>query len=260
MPLKYFDLFQGKIDNVKIAIARLRQFEPPEGYYLAFSGGKDSIVLKKLADLAKVKYDIHYNNTTIDPPELIYFIRKHHSDVIFSNPEMPFLRKLETKGFPLRQRRWCCEIYKESGGTGRVVLTGIRWQESARRKKRQLVETCFRDTTKRYLHPIIDWQNTDIWDFISLYHLPYCCLYDQGWKRIGCLFCPMTYKKQRIRECFSYPGYVRAFLRSFARLYAHKKKINYDSVRAWKDGDEMFRWWIAGDQKKPDSDQTVMFE
>lgn len=30
------------VDKVEIAIQRLKSFEPPEGYYLAFSGGKDS--------------------------------------------------------------------------------------------------------------------------------------------------------------------------------------------------------------------------
>ena len=32
----------GTSDKVAIAIQRLRTFVPPEGYYLAFSGGKDN--------------------------------------------------------------------------------------------------------------------------------------------------------------------------------------------------------------------------
>jgi len=39
------------------------------GYYLAFSGGKDSIALYRLAEMAGVKFDAHYSMTTIDPPE-----------------------------------------------------------------------------------------------------------------------------------------------------------------------------------------------
>ena len=49
------------IDKVETAIKRLRTFEPSEGYYLCFSGGKDSVVIKALADMAGVKYDAHYN-------------------------------------------------------------------------------------------------------------------------------------------------------------------------------------------------------
>jgi len=78
-------------DKVEEAIERLRVFEPPEGYFGAFSGGKDSCVIKELAGMVGVKVDWHYNVTTIDPPELIYFIRKHHSDVVWDRPEKPFL-------------------------------------------------------------------------------------------------------------------------------------------------------------------------
>ena len=81
MPLIENDLFNGEINKVNLSIKRLKEFEPKEGYYLAFSGGKDSIVIKKLAEIAGVRFDSHYNNTTIDPPELIYFIRKFHPDV-----------------------------------------------------------------------------------------------------------------------------------------------------------------------------------
>ena len=38
-------------DKVETAIKRFQTFEPPEGYYLAFSGGKDSCVIKALADM-----------------------------------------------------------------------------------------------------------------------------------------------------------------------------------------------------------------
>ena len=79
-------LFGETVDKVEIAIKRLKQFEPPEGYFLAFSGGKDSIVIKKLADMAGVKYDAHYSNTTIDPPELIRFMRQNYKDVDWIQP------------------------------------------------------------------------------------------------------------------------------------------------------------------------------
>lgn len=36
--------------KVETAIERIKTFEPPEGYFLAFSGGKDSVVIKALAD------------------------------------------------------------------------------------------------------------------------------------------------------------------------------------------------------------------
>ena len=141
-------------DLVKVAIDRLQAFCPPEGYYLAFSGGKDSCVIKELADQAGVKYDAHYNVTTIDPPDLVRFIRAYHRDVIFDYPEKPFFRLLVEKGFPLRQARWCCDLLKERGGEGRRVVTGIRWSESQQRATRKTVEHCFKDKSKIYINPI----------------------------------------------------------------------------------------------------------
>lgn len=81
--------FSGK-DKVEVAIDRLKSFEPEEGYHLAFSGGKDSVVIKALADMAQVKYDAHYNLTSVDPPELVQCFRNANR-----RTELLFLRRKE---------------------------------------------------------------------------------------------------------------------------------------------------------------------
>lgn len=254
-------LFGETVDKVKIAIMRLRQFEPPEGYFLAFSGGKDSIVIKQLADMASIKYDAHYNNTTIDPPELVHFIKKYHPDVKIDSPQESLLKRLVKEGFPTRFARWCCKLYKERGGTGRLVITGVRWDESARRKKRKMVEFCWQDKTKRFLNVIIDWEEQDVWEFIRKYKIPYCELYNQGWKRIGCLMCPFIPTRQRIMQTRKYPKYTKAFIRAFTKLYDQRKAKGLHSVSMWKSGEEMFWWWVTNSpSRKRDPDQTVMFE
>lgn len=247
-------------NKISIAIERIQSFVPVEGYYLACSGGKDSIVLKKLTELAQVKFDAHYSFTTIDPPELVKFIKQHHQDVVFDRPEMSFLKRLETRGFPTRQGRWCCEELKEKHGGGRKLLTGIRWEESNDRSKRKLVESCYKDQSKTYVNPIIDWTENEIWEFVELYKLPYCELYDQGFKRIGCLFCPMNYYKRRVEECKRYPKYVKAFINSFEKLYQLRKSQGNNSVDRWSSGEEMFYWWINSAPKKGDrKDQLHLF-
>ena len=131
-------------DKVEVAIDRLKTFEPPEGYYLAFSGGKDSVVIKALADMAGVKYDAHYTNTTVDPPELIHFIKEKHPDVEIVSPKdkdgnyitmWKLIRKKKLP--PFRTTRYCCAVLKESQGYGRMTVTGVRWAESSNRRNNQ---------------------------------------------------------------------------------------------------------------------------
>ena len=243
-------------DKVTMAIQRLQMFEPPEGYFLADSGGKDSCCILELAKMAGVKFEAVYNVTTIDPPELVQFIRKHHPETRFSRPTMPFLRRLLEKGFPIRTKRWCCAEYKERSGSGRRVVTGIRWQESNRRKQRKMVEHCFRDKSKIYVNPIIDWSGADVWSFIRQHKIPYCSLYDEGFKRLGCVMCPMN--RRRKSEAKRWPKMERAFRRAFVKLYeTHKGRPSYT---AWQSGDEMFDWWLSDKPSKKDSGQVVMFE
>ena len=83
----------GVEDKVKNSIEALKTFEPPEGYYVAFSGGKDSVVVKALCDMAGVKYDAHYSVTSVDPPELVRFIKEKYPDVSRDIP-----RSREAKG------------------------------------------------------------------------------------------------------------------------------------------------------------------
>lgn len=52
MSLIDYDFFGAKIDKVQRSIDRIRTFCSPEGYFVAFSGGKDSVVIKALCNMA----------------------------------------------------------------------------------------------------------------------------------------------------------------------------------------------------------------
>ena len=129
-------------DKVDKAIMRLQAYCPKEGYYLCFSGGKDSCVIKALADMAEVKYDAHYNVASVDPPELVRFMKEIHPDVQFEYPRdregnvITMWNLIPKKSMPpTRTVRYCCAALKEQGGKGRLKVTGVRWDESARRKR-----------------------------------------------------------------------------------------------------------------------------
>lgn len=112
----------GKINKVEQAIAKIRLHEPANGYYVAFSGGKDSCVILDLVKRAGVKFDAHINLTTVDPPEVIRFVRQQYPEVTIEKPKMSMKKLIEKKGIlPTRLARYCCAEYKERGGIGRSL-------------------------------------------------------------------------------------------------------------------------------------------
>ena len=111
------------------------------GYYLAFSAGKDSQALYHIAELAGVKFDAHMNLTSVDPPEVIRFVKQAYPEVDLIKPKKSIYQyAIEKQILPTMRVRWCCAEYKENAGAGRVTLIGIRHQESSRRAKRNEVE------------------------------------------------------------------------------------------------------------------------
>jgi len=143
--------------KVNKSIERLKAFEPSEGYYLAFSGGKDSCVCKALLDMAGCKYDAHYRVVGIDPPELVRFIKKHHPDVDFEYPRNKdgkvlsmWTQIVSHKIPPTRLIRYCCKDLKEGGGDGRMLITGVRWEESSNRSNNQGAVTIFDKKAKEF--------------------------------------------------------------------------------------------------------------
>jgi phosphoadenosine phosphosulfate reductase len=256
----------GTVDKVAMAIDRIKTFEPPEGYYVAFSGGKDSVVILDLVKRSGVKFDAHYNITGIDPPELYYFIRDQHPEVQRHRPEVTIWSLIVKKMMPpTRLVRYCCEHLKERGGKDRTVMTGVRWAESNKRSKRRVNEACFRDSRKHYLNPIIDWSDDDVWQYIQDNLVPYCHLYDEGFLRLGCIGCPMAGKK-RVAEFERWPRYKAKYIKAFAAAAANRLKlgnkygVDGDTRFRWGGGEAMFQWWMEDKHPTDDPDQTVMFE
>lgn len=233
----------GTVDKVQNAIDLLRQNEPPEGYYLCFSGGKDSVVAYDLAVRAGVKFDAHHNITTVEPPELMRFIQDYYPDVINDHPPLTMYSLIiKNKIPPLRQIRYCCRELKERGGKGRVKLTGIRAEESSRRAKRPFVD--FWKSGEVHIHPILKWTTDDVWQYIHDNNLHYCSLYDEGFTRIGCVLCPFTNAEKTQRDLQRFPAIADYYRRACRKSFEVNKSVLRKGKQKWTSGDDMFDWWI----------------
>ncbi len=195
-------MINGRWDKVSDAIKEIQAHEPLEGYYVANSGGKDSSVIVDLMSKSGVKFQSYFHLTTVDPPEVIRFIKKYHPSTTITMPPTTMWKLIEKKRMPpTRIARYCCEVFKEGHGEGRIVVLGIRKAESQKRSKRKMLEGCNkRNKNKVYFSPIIYWSTAEVWEYIRTYNVPYCSLYDEGHKRIGCILCAPWQASRGCRE------------------------------------------------------------
>lgn len=233
-----------------------------QGYFVAFSGGKDSQVLLWLVQQAKVKYKAYYSVTTNDPLQNVQFIRKYYKEVIFLHPKDNFYTLVEKNGLPLRQMRYCCKVLKESAGAGFATLVGVRREESVRRSKYDFVDVvsrrkehkervggydlddmiavnhqCIKGKDKVLLRPMLDFTEKDVWTIINEFHLPKNPCYEKV-GRVGCIFCPFSSRQTIERYCIEYPKVKETLLKSISIFLKNKPSIGLSK-------DEYFDWWLS---------------
>lgn len=280
------------IKKEKDAIQLLKDFEPKEGYWLAYSGGKDSDVIATLADLADVKYKRMYNVVSVDAPETI----KHCKDVgaIFNYPKYADGRVITMRNLipkkrmpPTRVVRYCCAELKETGGRGLLVITGVRKAESRKRNElvselrifsgskklrtyinekgiqfedtgsgikldydnevlradNDIMQMCYQNHNTT-LNPIANWGEDDVWTFLRYYRVKTNPLYECGFKRVGCIGCPMA-GKHRQTEFRLYPKFKEYYIRAFQEMA--ENNIRDGKKNSYATGEEWFKWWMGED-------------
>lgn len=266
--LMQFAMSRPLSEKIKQAIMLIQEYEPkalemsPEGYYVAFSGGKDSVVMERLFKMSGVKYQSWYNNVTIDPPELVQFIKREYPQAKWNNPAKHLIHAMSEKaaGPPTRLVRWCCEIYKEQGGNGFFKSIGVRAAESPRRAGMWQSITLHRATKDPILCPILFWTDHDVWTFIQNENIPYCSLYDEGFKRLGCVGCPMGGPVGQRRDFERWPKYEEMWRNAvFAWWHKWKGVPRRDggdrAVEKFPTPESLWDWWVSGkayEGDKPD--------
>ena len=170
---------------------------------------------------------------------------------------------------PTRWGRYCCAELKETGGKGRFIATGVRWAESARRKQSHgVMETIHKDKNKRIIlmddnderrmllencqlkgtrtvNAIIDWKDEDVIGYCAEQKITMNPLYACGWKRVGCIGCPMA-GKHRYAEFARYPKIKAAYIRAFGRMLDERRRRGKmeGGMRFGETGEDVMHWWM----------------
>lgn len=188
---------------------------------------------------------------------------------------------------PTRIIRYCCEVLKESSCPNRMIAVGVREDESSKRKGRdafaslgkrssdvewkslqhiyamfrldklngdayecQFIKGC-KANQDSMCNPIYKFTESEIWEYARTFNVSMNPLYSKGYKRIGCIGCPLGGARSMNKEFKDYPkyrdNYVKAFERMLAKRKALGKRFLEDDLQT---GEEVMRWWLGEDPKQ----------
>lgn len=208
---------QKKIDR---AIKFLRSWAAQHNIALAYSGGKDSDVILRLAQLSGIKFQAYHNCTTIDPPGTLSYVQS--KGVIINRPKYTFFQLVQKKGLPSMWRRFCCQYLKEEYIAPYLIL-GIRAGESVKRSKRYKEPTACKLYTKKktteQILPIVSWSDNDICNFAKMESLTFHpAYYNNGHfdvtRRLGCIGCPLQGDRGKA-DFLNFPKFLRQLIRAY---------------------------------------------
>lgn len=193
---------------------------------------------------------------------------------------------------PTRLARYCCAVLKETDGKGRAICTGVRNSESVARSERKFAtvvgdkehhqEVNFEDASElfeadknrkfiehddKFIHsckiqgktsfqPIVDWSDRDVWEYIRAENLKYNPLYDEGFRRVGCIGCPMGGTCNQLKEFARWPKYKQMYIDAFARMLEALKVKGIQNKHMWSSAEGVFHWWV---QDGFDENQMTIF-
>lgn len=281
------DFIKKSIERIKTA-SEMSLWHYGKPLVCEYSGGKDSDVQLWLFEQSGIKFEVHNSHTTVDAPQTVRHIRDTFKRLEENGIKCEIDYHIKPDGTavtmwnlipkklmpPTRTVRYCCSVLKEGGNANRMISTGVRWAESAKRSNRspfevlgktaskstgvsdekmlitdnddtrRLFESC-QMKAKTVVNPIIDWTDGNVWDVIKNERIPVCELYGHGYERLGCIGCPLARKCQREREFYDFPKYKEAYIRAFDNMIAERKERGKETK--WECGEEVFLWWMQSE-------------
>lgn len=245
------NLFASEIE--KQAIVRIQKFAKIADVMgfevrLGFSGGKDSQVCYDLCLRAGIEFKAFFNHA-FESSTTLRFIKEYYPDVIRRRDyKFGFIENIwRNHGglLPTVEMSYCCNDYKHNPRyVDQCSIVGVRKAESKTRAKRTAIEVKNKTTLKQnkalideyfeehcqstgtagiiQLKPVIDWHDSDVWDYIEKYNLPVNLEYKIQ-KRIGCVVCPKASFTSNSNGLIEHPKLINAFI-----LAREKGKLNID--------------------------------
>lgn len=219
-------------------------------FYVAFSGGKDSVVALDLVQRALPHncFKVLFGDTGMEFPDTYETVEKIKQ--ICAEENIEFLQaksKLKPEntwqifGPPAVTIRWCCSVHKTTPQimqlrevlqkpdfTG-MAFTGVRGDESLSRSEYDAISYGGKHSGQYSCHPILEWNTAELFLYIYENGLTFNNAYKKGNTRAGCLVCPMSQGKHDYMKYKNYPDNTDLFINKIITTSGKNfSKENYD--------------------------------
>lgn len=219
-------------------------------FYVAFSGGKDSVVALDLVQRALPHncFKVLFGDTGMEFPDKYETVEKIKQ--ICAEEKIEFLQaksKLKPEntwqifGPPAVTIRWCCSVHKTTPQimqlrevlqkpdfTG-MAFTGVRGDESLSRSEYDAISYGGKHSGQYSCHPILEWNTAELFLYIYENGLTFNNAYKKGNTRAGCLVCPMSQGKHDYMKYKNYPDDTDLFINKIITTSGKNfSKENYD--------------------------------
>lgn len=271
-PLRFVDV-PGMVDKNKGLIEKLTQDtikkvfntyarfkDKVDVFYVAFSGGKDSIVTLDIVQraLPHNSFKVLFGDTGMEFPDTydtVGIIEKecHHQGIEFIRAKSDLNPHCTWKQFgsPSKVTRWCCSVHKTSpqilalrNNLGKIDFTGmafvgVRASESASRSEYDYISLGEKHKGQYSCNPILEWNAAELYLYVYSENLHLNEAYKKGNNRAGCLVCPNVSEKNAYFRRTCYPKEVDEYMNIIADLYkesipAEEKMKEFLENTGWK--------------------------
>ena len=229
-------------------------------FYVAFSGGKDSVVTLDIVQRALPHNDFLtlFGDTGMEFPDTYSTVEKVQSfcetngiSFIRSKSELEPSCSWRQFGPPATVNRWCCSVHKtapqiltlrkylgKANFTG-MAFIGVRASESVARSEYDYVSLGEKHRGQYSCNPILSWNSAELYLYIYAENLILNETYKKGNRRAGCLICPRAAERNDWMSRVWYTNEVDSFLTIIRDLYteSYQKPETLDDFIAnggWK--------------------------